>query len=418
MMTQYADGGKHEIDILTRLANCVRLVGDLQKATEYLEHAMRICHARPELMQAYGGSLLNTIGWVNRLQGKWDKAAEYYRQSIDLLTESGDYARLAEAYNNLGYIIGLQSNYDGALRYCRQALKMQVEAGLKFASGATLNTLGIIYRSEGEFQLALDHINQAVAVFEEFEDQEWLAKAYCERGATRWYMRELQAAELDLEKSYQTYKLTGLTLGLANILHRKAHVAWDLGDLQNAEYFFRESANIGRQVSDIQQTVNSLEGLVELYYFIGQVSHAEGDAARRDEWYAKAKQVAAEWQTAYEDRGYYFPLYSGSRLRILGNIAYDLEDYETALQFYLKAYPRIATRGGYSIYSLPDALDRLQKRIHQLTPARALEWCQRIQVYWEDMALDKAFPEMISMCEIERDAAKHRLTRPEGGTDA
>jgi tetratricopeptide (TPR) repeat protein len=323
----------------------------------------------------------------------------------------GDEARLATAYNNLGYITGLQSNYDSALLYCQRALAIQESLGLRYHAGLTFNTLGIIYRGKEDFLTSLKHTNQALAVFEEFEDQEWLSKAYCERGITRWHMGEWEVANADLEKSYQLYKEMGLRFELANILHRRGHVAWDLGDLQAAEQYFRDSAEMGRRVSDFQQTVNSLEGLVELYYFIGHQYHDEGDFKERDVWYAKAERMAQQWQEEFEDQGYYFPLYSGSRVRILGNIAYDRGDYETALQRYLEAYPRIASRGGYSKYMLPKALERLQGRIDGLAPQIALEWCDQIQKDWKSRGLDKDFPEMITVCEIARDNARRRAAQ-------
>jgi ABC-type sugar transport system substrate-binding protein/tetratricopeptide (TPR) repeat protein len=400
---------ERQVNILTRLANCARFLGSLPEAVGYLEQSLAICDSYPEVLAAWGGSVLNFMGLVHRLIGKWDQAVKYYRRSIDLLRTAGNEASLAAAYNNLGYLIGLQSNYDSALIYCHRALATQESLNLRYDSGRTHNTLGIIYRSKGSYADSLKHTNQALTIFEEFGDYEWLSKAYCERGITRWYMGQLQEADEDLEKSYQVYIETGLRFELANTLHRRGHVAWDMGNLEKAEDYFRESAKIGEQVSDYQQTVNSLQGLVELYYFMGNRYHEQGDMEKRDEWYAKAESLASQWEEEYEKKGYYFPLYSGSRIRILGNIAHDREDYDTALQRYLEAYPHIASRGGYSKYMLPEALDRLQRRIDQLPAKIALQWCDRIQEYWKEKDLDGTFPEMITVCEIGRDNANARL---------
>jgi tetratricopeptide (TPR) repeat protein len=405
-----------QVDILTRLANCARLSANLQEAVGYLGQALAICEAEPEIMEVWGGTILNTMGWMHRLLGKWEEAARYYRQSIDLIREAGNEAKLAAAYNNLGYTIGLQKSYDSALVYGHRALAIQESLGLKYDSGRTHNALGIIHRGKENYLASLEHTNKALSIFQEFEDEEWISKAYCERGITRWHMGELQEAETDLERSYQNYKETGLRFELVNILHGRGHVAWELGKIGEAEQYFRESAEVGRQVLDFRQTVNSLEGLVELYYDVGYGYHRQGAIEKRDKWYAKAEEMAVQWKEEFEDNGYYFPLYSGSRLRILGNIAYDHEDYDTALQRYLEAYPRIASPWGYSKYMLPEALDWLQERIDQLSPQLALEWCNRIQEYWETNSLDRDFPEMISVCEIGRDNARRRVAS-QGGDD-
>lgn len=410
LMSQYADGDKREVDMLTRLGNYAQLTGNLPEAISYLERALTICDANPRLREAWGGTVLNSLGWMNRLMDKWEQAVQYYRRGIELIKATGDQARLATAYNNLGYIIGSYSNYDSALIYCRQALKIQEVLGLKHDAGRTHNTMGIIYRGKEDYLASLEQSNQSITIFREFKDDEWMSKAYCERGATRWHMGQLEEADLDLERSYQLYNKTGLISELVNILHRRGHVAWELGKIEDAELYFRESAEFARRVSDFRQIVNSSEGLVELYYDVGDRYHKQGDVEKRDEWYTKAEEMAVQWKTEFEDKGYYFPLYSGSRIRVLGNIAYDRGDYESALQEYLKAYPRIASRGGYSRYMLPEALGWLQERVDQLPPQLALEWCDRIQAHWKTEGLDRDFPEILSVCEIGRDNAKRRAT--------
>ncbi|MGH9836828.1 MAG: hypothetical protein ACRD9Y_27700, partial [Blastocatellia bacterium] len=130
--------------------------------------------------------------------------------------------------------------------------------------------------------------------------------------------------------------------------------------------------------------------------------------SQRDELYERAKSKAAEWKEMYEDQGFYFPIYSGSRLRILGNIAYDRQEYEEALDSYLEAYQRMASKGGYSRYMLPEHLIWLQERIDLLDPDIALKWCARISDYWEEHHLDERFPEMLDLCAVGRDSANWR----------
>jgi tetratricopeptide (TPR) repeat protein len=221
-------------------------------------------------------------------------------------------------------------------------------------------------------------------------------------------MHQLQEADADLERSYKLSKDANLTSELVSILHRKGHVAWELGRVEEAEEHFNESARLAVEVHDFHQAVNNLEGLVELYYDIGRKHHENKQFDLRDEWYEKAKEIAEQWKAEYEDEGFDFPLYSGSRSRILGNIAYDREKYGEALDHYLKAYPRIASRGGYSKYALTEALDLLQERIDRLPPQVALEWCDRLEAHWKEMGLSGDFPEMLSVCEICRDNAKRR----------
>jgi hypothetical protein len=67
---------ERQVDILTRLANCARLSGNLQKAIGYLEQALAICEARPEIMGTWGGTILNTMGWMHRLMGEMGRSCQ------------------------------------------------------------------------------------------------------------------------------------------------------------------------------------------------------------------------------------------------------------------------------------------------------------------------------------------------------
>ena len=156
-----------------------------------------------------------------------------------------------------------------------------------------------------------------------------------------------------------------------------------------------------------------MQGLVELYYDLGYKYHQQEDLVNRDKWYQKSKEAAEDWKKRYEDQGYDFQLYSGDRMRTLGNIAFDCGEYESALQYYLAAYPKTASPWGYSKNLLPEALKKLQARIDQLPPDLALEWCDQIEKEW--IRLDKAreAPEMLDTCQICRNHAKRRAAAKE-----
>ncbi|MGH9850197.1 MAG: tetratricopeptide repeat protein, partial [Blastocatellia bacterium] len=247
LMKDYADGGDREVNMLTRLASYAKQSGSLPDAISHLERALSICESDPVLQQSASGIVLNSLGWMNRLMGRWKKAEDYYKQGIEGIRRTGDQAKLASAYNNYGYIVGLQSNYDTALIYCREALKIQEKLELKFDVGRTQNTLGIIHRGKEDYTTSLKHTEQAIAIFHELKNNEWLSNAYCERGATKWHMGQLKEADEDLDTSH---KLCASKTEMVNILHRKAHVAWELGKIQEAEAYFLQSADLAREVSD------------------------------------------------------------------------------------------------------------------------------------------------------------------------
>ena len=403
----------HQIDLQTRFSRIAERSGKLPQALAYLQQARDLCEANPQIRETSGGAIYNSLGRINRMLGNWKQARDDYFISIELTQATTDEKRLASAYNNLGYVIGLLKSYDGAVLYCNDALEIQERNGWKYSSGRTLNTLGIIYRGKREFHMALEYTNQALAIFQQANDQEWIAQAYCEMGITFWHMGNLYKAEEVLNQSYQINEKIGLRSAQVNVLHALGHVAWAQERMDNAERYFRESAELAEEFFDPRQAVNSLQGLVELYYDLGYKYHQQEDLVNRDKWYQKSKEAAEDWKKRYEDQGYDFQLYSGDRMRTLGNIAFDCSEYESALQYYLAAYPKTASPWGYSKNLLPEALKKLQARIDQLPPDLALEWCDQIEKEW--IRLDKAreAPEMLDTCQICRNHAKRRAAAKE-----
>jgi simple sugar transport system substrate-binding protein len=404
------------IDILLLMAHCKRLLGYPQETVNLLESALGLCSTNDELYQRQRGNVLNALGLVHRQLGEWEQAEVYYKDAIKLIQKTGDRANLANAYNNLGYVTGLKSDYASALRWSQRAFEIQKELGDKaeFDRGRTHNVLGVIYRHKEDFGSSYKHIDQALTIFTRLDKPDWIARALLERGTTKYHQDQLEDAAKDLVDSLQLAHNNHLEIELPKILHYLGHVLWEQKQYEAAENYFTESIEAGEKVGDIQQIINSYEGLVELYYYRGFYDKNE---EAKESWYSKAKETAIFWENKYDREKIRFPLYTGSRLRVLGNIAFDQGNYNEALDYYLQAYPYIARRGGYSRYMLPKALDWLSERLAALPPQVALDWCDNIDKKWGEEELSFIFPEMLTTSTIARDNAQERLkdTNPGGG---
>ena len=409
LLDQYHDREpvSREIEVLKTLSDVVFRLGMPHEAILHLEHAQTICDRHPEEERSLKGEVLNLLGRMYRQVGNYNGASRCLYAAIDLIKAVGDERQLAAAYNNLGYTVGLTNNYPGAVRFCERALAIQERLGLTFDQGRTHNTLGMVHRGMGQFDRALDHANQAIAIFEQLGSEEWLIQVYCERGTTLWHRSQLDLARADLEHSAELARARDSRNYLGNVLHALGHVAWEQGRLEEAVKLFEESSEFARQISDIRQTVNCLQGLVEVYYDMGR---SAADDTTREDYYHEAERLAEEWHKEFElSDTYNFPLYSGSRLRILGDIACDRGEFAQALQFYKEAYNRIAVRSGYSRYVLPAQLKHLDQRLDALPPILALQWCDEIEDYWMYLGRTAEFPEMVTFCAEARTRARDRM---------
>ncbi len=115
-----------------RLGNGMQVLGQFDKATAHLSHAIRI---KPDSAIAHY-SLGIVLGLMNKLQD----AADQYREAIRIRPT------LAGAHNNLGALLLQSQQLDEAIQYFQQALK--VDPGFTKAR----SNLGIALMTRGRFE--------------------------------------------------------------------------------------------------------------------------------------------------------------------------------------------------------------------------------------------------------------------------
>ena len=93
-----------------RLGNGMQLLGQFDKATAHLDHAIRI---KPDSAMAH-----YSLGIVLGLMNKPEDAADQYREAIRIQPT------LADAHNNLGVLLLQSQQLDEAIQYFQQALKV------------------------------------------------------------------------------------------------------------------------------------------------------------------------------------------------------------------------------------------------------------------------------------------------------
>lgn len=387
----------YQIDILSRFANYNMQRGHYWEAAEQLEQALEIIRDQgdPEMRQ-WEGRLLNTLGMVNRRMGRLDKASEHYQQARAAYQEAevGDRNQLASILNNIGYIQSLQGKYESALRYCEHALRIRQQLDVNQAVGASYATLGEVHRNWGHYVTAIDYYNEALRIFEPQEDRTWLARLYSYRGAVYRLLDRLDLAEADLEHSISFNVQTEKPWQY----HVLGCVVWNKGDLDQALDLFQESMELAQEVHDIRTQVNNLVGVAEVSYAIGL------EEGLSDAIYARVLEQAEKLE-ALSEEGYDFPHHYGRMQRVLADVIFDRGEYERALEIYARAYALLGRRlGGYGKRTFTDELNMLARRIERLAEEdaqRAMEWCHKLRTLWSDPTIPiQQRDALIAMCDV------------------
>lgn len=144
--------------------------GELEKAIEYYEKALRINEKVLGKEHSEIATNLNNIGAVYNDKGEYDMALEYYGMAL-LIREKvfgREHPVIATSYNNLGFVYGNKGEYDMALEYHEKALRIEEKLlGIDHLSTATsYNNIGCIYDAKGDFNKALSFFKKALEVRE------------------------------------------------------------------------------------------------------------------------------------------------------------------------------------------------------------------------------------------------------------
>lgn len=368
------------VDVLIQRGNNLIRLGESLLGVDDFEHAVKI--SRESDLKGWLIRAENALGWGCRLVGRFKDASCHYRDALRLSIELGDRKRQAWILNNLAMVYTYQQSPRVALSFCRQAEALWREMG--FGRG-----LGGIYIVYGEVFIDLEKLDQAEHyfllardLFEPQDDKEWLSVTYSGLGTVYWLTGHLDDAIAFLEK--------GLGIGLrrdrAMLLHRLAHVYQDMGTLQQAQSYFRQSLEESKQVPNRFYWINSLGDLVRIAILQGD--YQEGTLSEFEEEYQEFEELKPPPE---------FPLPEGLLLKYLGDMALGLDRLDRALDYYQRGLPLIAAHEAYEPFTLRSQLEDLRERIADLElPAKTvIALGQHLEQVWEDHKLTDDHPEVI-----------------------
>ena len=155
---QHIEAGAEAAYRLGKLAND-RV--DYRAAQKYYEKAVQL---------APDNSLyLNDVGLVAHDLGQYDKAIEYFENSLasNLKILSPEHPDVATNWNNLGLVWYSKGDYDKAIEYYEKSLASNLKTLGKEHPNVALawNNLGLAWYSKGQFDKAIEYYDKALKVY-------------------------------------------------------------------------------------------------------------------------------------------------------------------------------------------------------------------------------------------------------------
>lgn len=123
----------------------------------------------------------NLLIGANVLLARWG-FSQYLEGQYRRLFDRLDVRQTAAVFHNFGSLIADRGDYDKALEYYNQSLKISGELGDRAGTAYSLGQIGIIYRNRGEYNKALENYEQVLGISEELGDRSSIAIAFHEIG--------------------------------------------------------------------------------------------------------------------------------------------------------------------------------------------------------------------------------------------
>ncbi|MFI7067316.1 CHAT domain-containing protein [Kribbella sp. NPDC050124] len=222
--------------------------GGVQVAADYL---LPLAVSRPAEAVAAAGTVLEGTpdprsasiahqarAIVSRDNGRQDEAVAELRLALRLAKRSEEPERVADVQATLGLTLGLGGKPKEGLA----ALDQAIAKSRGVAAGRGLTRRGYLLRVVGRYDEALGDLRQAITLLRRGGDQVWEARARTHRFLVYAAMGQAAHADRDLVVAERLSAATGQELESAMLVHNRADVAFQAGDLPAALGFLDAAA--------------------------------------------------------------------------------------------------------------------------------------------------------------------------------
>lgn len=141
--------------------------GEFEQALPYLEKCVTL--ATTAKCYEYLGRALKNIGNIHNITSNPVLALEYFQKSFAIVEQFApdNAASKGALLLSMGALLMDTGNYDRALEYWMQSLQLLEEAGLHKDTASVLANIGVLYKRNGVYEEALEYLYRSLAVIEQ-----------------------------------------------------------------------------------------------------------------------------------------------------------------------------------------------------------------------------------------------------------
>ena len=267
---------------LNSLAYMYKFLGYWDKAEALYKESLEL---RQELKDRKGIAYIwGHLGDIERNRGDWDAAESLFRQSLQLRTELGDRAGMASSWGVLGDIERNRGNWDAAESLYRQCLAVETELGDRAGMASSWGLLGNIENVRGNWDAAESLYRQCLAVKEELGDRAGMASCWGALGDIDRNRGNWDAAESLYKLKLETCTELGYKQGMAQVIGTLGDIERNRGNWDAAESLYRQSLQLRTELG-------GLSLIAEGNFDFALLEKQRGNLTLAQQYYDQAKTI-------------------------------------------------------------------------------------------------------------------------------
>jgi predicted ATPase/DNA-binding CsgD family transcriptional regulator/transcriptional regulator with XRE-family HTH domain len=218
--------------------------------------------------------LAQKAGFLAWLQGEYESAVAFVRESLRRYRAQGNKPGMAAALHTLGMLTRDQGDAEQARALSTESLALYREISDPIGTGRALLALGWATQAQGDYERAADLFEESLRLHREQGDRLCIARSLNGLGETARCQEDDDRAAAFYEESLRICRELDNTFGIALELHNLGYIAQHQGDPGRAAAYFVESLTVSRELGNKEGIARCLAGIAGVARLSGQLEPA------------------------------------------------------------------------------------------------------------------------------------------------
>lgn len=232
-------------------------------------------------------AVLGNMASVWQAKGEYTTALDFYSQSISAAQKVGDRQRVAIALGSIGIIYYDRGFYAKALAYYLHSLSIREDLGDKQGMAYALGNIGLIYDAQRNYPKALEYYYRSLRIRQQLDDKQGIATSLINIGMVHFAQQHTNEARDYFTQALRISEECGFKKGLSASLQNLGDVYRAQKDYQTAEEYFEKALQINKETDDIQ-------GMANAWHSMGIVNKEQGRNQQALDYFEKSEALASE----------------------------------------------------------------------------------------------------------------------------